>query len=356
MTLEVDVRRDFGDFSLKAQFLAPAAGITGLFGPSGCGKSSLLRALAGLDPKATGDIRVDGRDWQSADGICLATHRRRVGMVFQRPSLFPHLSVAGNLRFGQQRRGQVGGQQDELLETLGVYPLLDRRPDTLSGGQAQRVAIAQALLSEPDWLLMDEPLSALDIDAREALLQTLETLHARLRAPILYVSHQYEEIARLADHLLLMQAGEITASGSLEELSTQPSLPLCHRNDAAAVLDGEITGFDSTDQLLQISTAAGALWVSAQSRPAAARVRLRVHARDVSLSRSHAADSSILNILPGTVASMHEEVDGQICVVLRVGKTQLLSRITRRSCRLLGLEPGSELYAQVKAAALLRAR
>lgn len=356
MTLDVDLRRDFDGFSLQAQFSAPAAGITGLFGPSGCGKSSLLRAIAGLDPKARGDIQVDGRLWLSTDGTRLATHRRRVGMVFQQPSLFPHLSVAGNLRFGQRRRGQTGLPQDELLETLGVRPLLERRPHTLSGGQAQRVAIAQALLSEPDWLLMDEPLSALDLDARESLLQTLETLHARLQTPILYVSHQYEEIARLADHLLLMQQGEITASGSLETLSTQPSLPLCHRNDAAAVLDGEITVFDETDRLLQIHTAAGPLWVSAQSRPTGTRARLRVHARDVSLSASRAADSSILNILPATVASMHEEADGQICVVLRVGETQLLSRISRRSCRLLQLKPGAQLYAQVKAAALLRAR
>ena len=356
MTLDVDLRREFGGFSLQVQFSAPAAGITGLFGPSGCGKSSLLRAVAGLDPQARGDIRVNARQWQSADGIRLATHRRRVGMVFQQPSLFPHLSVAGNLRFGQQRRGQARDHQEALLETLGVSLLLDRTPHTLSGGQSQRVAIAQALLSEPDWLLMDEPLSALDMDARESLLQTLETLHDRLQIPILYVSHQYEEIARLADHLLLMQHGEITASGSLEKLSTQPTLPLCHRKDAAAVLDGEIAEFDNPDQLLQIHTAAGPLWVSAPSRPNGTRARLRVYARDVSLSRGRAADSSILNILPATVTSMHEETDGQICVVLRVGDTQLLSRISRRSRRLLELETGVDVYAQVKAAALLRAR
>lgn len=356
MTLNVNLHRDFGAFTLQARFSAPSSGITGLFGPSGCGKSSLLRAIAGLDPNVQGEIRVGGQDWQTAAGVRLATHRRRVGMVFQQPSLFPHLSVADNLRFGQRRRGRANPQQDDLLQTLGVHALLERRPGTLSGGQAQRVAIAQGLLSEPDWLLMDEPLSALDLDARESLLQTLETLHTRLQTPILYVSHQYEEIARLADHLLLMDRGQITASGTLEALSTQPTLPLCHRSDAAAVLDGRIERHEAEDQLLLVRTAAGSLWVSARVRPAADRARLRVHARDVSISRTQPTASSILNILPATVASLHEEADGQFCVVLKHGDAHLLSRISRRSCRLLELQPGAEVFAQVKAAALLRAR
>lgn len=356
MTLEVDLHRDFGGFSLTAQFSVPAAGITGLFGPSGCGKSSLLRAIAGLDSQVQGTVRVRGHHWQSLQGRRLLTHQRRVALVFQQPSLLPHLNVAENLRFGQRRRGRPNQQPDELLETLGVSALLERQPETLSGGQRQRVAIAQALLSEPDWLLMDEPLSALDLDARESLLQALEALHAQVQTPVLYVSHQYEEIARLADHLLLMDQGQITASGTLETLSTQPALPLCHRSDAAAVLDGDIEGFDATDQLLQISTAAGSLWVSARRQPAAVRARLRVHARDVSISHTKATDSSILNILPAMVESLHEEADGQCCVVLKIRNAHLLSRISRRSCRLLALEPGSQVFAQVKAAALLRTR
>lgn len=356
MTLTVALQGHYGSFELHAAFQAPVRGITGLLGPSGCGKTTLLRAIAGLDRHARGEVRLGDTIWQATDGHRIPVHQRQLGFVFQQPSLLPHLSVAGNLQYGQRRRGRRAENGKELIELLGLSSLLHRQTETLSGGEQQRVAIGRALLSQPDWLLMDEPLAALDLDARESLLQMLEALHDRLRTPILFVSHQYEEICRLADHLLLMEDGRITASGPLHELSTHPELPLCHRSDAAAILDGHVEHFDANDQLLSISTDAGTLLICGDHAGNRSQVRLRVQARDVSLSQTQAAGSSILNILPARIVSIHDEADGQTCVVLHIGSTRLLARISRRSAMTMSLKAGQSVFAQIKGAALLRQR
>jgi len=373
--ISLQLRLPRRDFTLDLALQLPARGITALFGPSGCGKTTVLRALAGLE-RAQGSVAVGQaaeQVWQDdAAGRFLPPHQRPIGYVIQEAALFPHLSVEKNLRYGL-RRVAPGSARIELAQAaalLGIDHLLARQPVTLSGGERQRVAIARALLTSPQLLLMDEPLAALDAARKAEILPYLERLHVALAMPIVYVTHALDEVARLADHLVLMAAGRVQASGPLAELLARTDLPLASAEDAGVVLQATVQAHDPPFglSLLGLDGAgqgggeqALGLWVGALAQPPGSPVRARVLARDVSVARSAAADSSILNVLPVTLAEVQLGAATAL-LGLRLGHatqampaaTRLLARITRRSFEGLQLAVGQPLFAQIKAVSLMR--
>jgi len=354
MSLSVDLELQRGEFGLKAAFEVPDDGVTALFGCSGCGKTSLLRAIAGLERHARGRVRLGDTVWQD-ERTFVPPHRRALGYVFQEAGLFPHLDVRGNLDFAQRRarRDGRGPDRDSVIELTGIGPLLDRDTLHLSGGERQRVALARALLGRPRLLLLDEPLAALDTRARQALLPCLEAVRAELGVPMLHVSHAPDEVARLADRMILIDRGEIRASGPVSELLTRLDLPLAHGPDAEALIEGEISGHDADYGLTRVRFAGGEFLVPAQDLGVGRRVRLRVLARDVSLTLERQTGTSILNIFPARVTALAEEGPAQVMVRLDAAGTPLLARITRKSADALALAPGRPVQVQVKSVALL---
>lgn len=355
MSIEARLRVERGDFSLDVDLSLPEEGVTAVFGPSGCGKTTLLRAMAGLERDARGSLWIGNQCWQDGKRI-LPTHRRRLGYVFQEPSLFPHLTVARNLSYGLKRlRGDDRPiALDQAVELLGIGHLLERRPQQLSGGEQQRVAIARALAADPAILLLDEPLAAVDQDRKQEILPYLERLHRDLSIPVIYVSHARDEVARLADHMVLLDEGRVRAVGEATALFSRLDLPLAHAPDTETVIDATVAGHDREYGLTWLDSAAGRFVAVRQDLPQGSPARLQVLARDVSLTLDRPTDTSILNIFPATVDTMVDEDSAQTTVRLRVGSVPMLARITRRSAVELGLQAGSEVYAQVKSVALLR--
>ncbi|HZX30905.1 MAG TPA: molybdenum ABC transporter ATP-binding protein [Rhodocyclaceae bacterium] len=353
-----DIRARFrlerGDFTLDVDLTLPGRGITALFGHSGSGKTTCLRAMAGLERAPGGLFAIGGETWQDERSF-VPTHKRALGYVFQEASLFPHLSVRGNLEFGLKRAGTTPQPfaLPAVAELLGIDGLLDRRPDSLSGGERQRVAIARALLASPRLLLMDEPLAALDLKRKLEILPYLERLHGELSIPVIYVSHAPDEVARLADHLVLLEVGKVVASGPLMETLARADLPPAFADDAGVVLEAVLGGHEE-DNLSRLDFPGGSLRVGRRPEAIGARLRCRIHARDVSLALEKPAASSILNILPATVTAVAPtDTPGHVLVQMRAGNTLLLARITERSRRELAIEPGQPVWAQVKAVALL---
>ena len=341
-------------FTLDVDLWLPGQGVTALLGESGSGKTTLLRCLAGLEHTLHGRLRVNGETWQDARTFW-PVHERPLGYVFQEPSLFPHLSVAGNLRYGQRRKRPEGGQAafDEVVELLGLGGLLDRAPEALSGGQRQRVAIGRALLSNPRVLLMDEPLASLDPETRGELLAYFERLHQGLAIPVVYVTHALAEAARLADYLVVLEAGRELAQGPLNEILTRLDLPLARADNASAVLDAEVAGHDVEHHLTELRCDAGTLRVPRQDRAPGEAARVRVLARDVGVALSPPADYSAVNHLPARILRIDADPDpGHVLVQLAAGEQRLIARLTRYSVRHLALQPGMEVYAVIKGVAL----
>ncbi len=358
MTIEAQLYLQRDHFTLDATFSVPARGITALFGPSGCGKTTLLRAIAGLEKNARGHFRIGNTIWQD-DTTFLPTHQRALGYVFQEASLFSHLSVQKNLEYGFKRiaTGKRRIPFEQAVDLLGLEPLLSRNPTQLSGGERQRVAIARALLTSPQLLLMDEPLAALDHQRKQEILPFFERLHAELEIPIFYVSHAPDEVARLADYLVLLDAGRVQASGPIAEMLTRFDLPLAHDHDAAAIIEATVSGFEQEFHLAHLQFPGGQFCVPDQGLTLGAKVRLRILARDVSLTLQHQTDTSILNIIPVTVTALDEEnshqTRAQLLVQLDAAGIPLLARVTHKSAATLALAPGKRVYAQIKAVAML---
>lgn len=349
--LRVRLRVMRHDFRLEVDLALPAQGTTAVFGPSGSGKSTLLRAIAGLERDALGSINVQGEVWQD-ENASRPAHQRETGVVFQHTALLPHLTVADNLRFGWRRAGSPSALLDLWVGRLALTPLLQRRPDSLSGGERQRVALARALVSQPRWLLLDEPLSALDAERRAEILPFIEAVRRDAGIPVLYVTHSVEEVARLADHLVLLEAGAVTAAGPALEILNRADLPLALRDDAGVVLEARVRERD-THGLLTLDTPAGALHAHGREHAAGTRLRVRVQARDVSLALQRHDDSSLLNLLPATVVALSELSGGQVQAQLDASGVPLLARVSHRSVQRLALHPGMPVWAQIKAVALL---
>ena len=349
-----------GDFSLDVDLMFPSHGVTALFGHSGSGKTTCLRAMAGLERAPGGRFSIGDEVWQDEPlGIFVPAHHRALGYVFQEASLFPHLSVRRNIEFGQKRsqsRAVATEQRFDLAsvaELLGIGGLLERMPASLSGGERQRVAIARALLAAPRLLLLDEPLAALDIKRKQEILPYLERLHDELSIPVIYVSHAPHEVARRADHLVLLDGGRVVASGPLAETLARADLPPAFADDAGVVLETTISAHEA-DNLTQLDFADGSILVGRRPEALGSRLRCRIHARDVSLALERPRASSILNILCATVTTVvATDTPGHVLVQLRVGSTPLLARITERSQRELGIAPGLPVWVQIKAVALL---
>ncbi len=347
----------YSDFTLDVALELPARGVSALFGPSGSGKTTVLRCIAGLVKTEEGLLRIKDQIWQDRDTF-LPTHQRSLGYVFQEASLLPHVSVRGNLEFGLKRipPGERKVQLEQVVELLGLARLIDRTsPAGLSGGERQRVAIGRALLTSPCLLLMDEPLSALDAASRQDILPYLEKMHGALDVPVIYVSHSLDEVARLADHVVLMAAGHAIASDSLLAIQSRLDLPTAHLDDAGTVIDAVVAMHDAAYCLTRLDFAGGQLWVSQVERPVGSHVRTRVLARDVSIATSEPQGSSISNILSARICEIQDEGPDRVSLRLSVGEaTTLLSRITRRSRDHLALGVGMDVFAQVKSVVVKR--
>ena len=385
-SVQVRLKVHFPAFTLDVDLALPGNGVTALFGPSGSGKTTCLRAIAGLERAVAlrsaarrNLVIVNGDTWQDdAQGLFVPTHQRALGYVFQEASLFSHLNVAQNLEFGQKRvqkslqgrahnsesasrsrssEASTGASLGAAIDLLGIGNLLARQPHTLSGGERQRVAIARALATRPRLLLMDEPLAALDAKRKAEVLPYLEKLQRALNIPILYVSHAMDEVARLADHLVLLEDGKAVASGPAADLMTRLDLPLAHSDLAGAVITATVVSHDPAYHLTLLRFAGGDFTVPQQTNNAGIGIgdtlRLRVQARDVSLTLEQQTGTSIQNILPVTVAALAIDSPGQMMVQLDAGGSTLLARVTARSAHLLELEVGKRLFAQVKGVAIL---
>lgn len=361
-SLSVSVQGSLGQFRLDAGFTAPAAGITALFGPSGCGKTTVLRCIAGLQ-KIPGRIEVNGECWQDTGGDrFLPAHQRHVGYVFQEASLFQHLSVKDNLLYGARRaKSATAVSLDEITSLLGIAHLLDRSSVALSGGERQRVAVGRALLAAPRVLLMDEPLSALDRVTKDEILPYFERLHEELALPIVYVSHDLAEVERLADTLVLMQAGRVIANGPLQDLQTDPSLPLLSLPEATVVVEAGVRGFDLAFSLTELDVKGGRIIVPGLHGAIGDARRLRISASDISLAKSAATESTILNSLPVRIVAIEGgPTAAQANVILALGADgtgdRIVARVTRKSLAALGLTAGMTVFAQIKSVALVATR
>jgi molybdate transport system ATP-binding protein len=357
--IDVRLKRAYTGFSLDVDLNLPGRGVTALYGHSGSGKTTCLRCIAGLERAEHGFIQINDEVWQDSDnGIFVPPHKRALGYVFQEASLFPHLSVLANLQFGLKRIAKSQRRVDmaQATELLGIGHLLERHPQHLSGGERQRVGIARALLTSPKLLLMDEPLAALDSQRKSEILPYLQRLHDELDIPLLYVSHAQDEVARLADHLVLLSEGKALASGPIGETLARLDLPMAMGDDAGVIIEGQVSAYDAQYQLLSLQLPATEMSIRVTHAPMkiGQTLRCKVHARDISLTLQNSEFSSILNRLPVTVVS-EQSADNAAHVLIRLdaGGTPLVARITRYSRDQLAVHPGQQLWAQIKAVAVL---
>ena len=355
MSIHARFRLPYPAFTLDIDLDLPAGGVTAVFGRSGSGKTTLLRCIAGLEQTLDGSLIVNGETWQDGS-YRRPVHQRALGYVFQEARLFPHLSVAANLDFGRRRIAASERRVSlaQVVELLGIAHLLERRPERLSGGERQRVAIARALATSPRLLLMDEPLAALDQARKQEILPYLERLHDELAIPVLYVSHSPDEVARLADHIVLMEDGRAVAQGPLTETLARVDLPLRLGEDVGVVFSGQVLERNAEWHLARIGFAGGEIWVRDGGAGVGRTVRLRILARDVSIARHRHDDVSIMNLLPATIITHAAEDHPALALLqLQVGGTRLLARLTRHSANRLELAPGQQVWVQIKAVALL---
>jgi len=350
--IDVDIEQRLGTFDLAVRFSADAP-IVGLFGRSGAGKSSVVNAIAGITRPARGVIRVDDRVlFDSARRIDLAPEQRRVGYVFQDALLFPHLDVEANLLYGLRRRGldERFIEPPKVIDLLGLAGLLRRRPNALSGGEKQRVAIGRALLAQPRLLLLDEPLASLDVTRKTEILDYIERLRDGLRIPIVYVSHSVPEITRLADTVVVLSDGRCLAAGDTDAVMGRIDLrPATGRFEAGSLVETRVAHHDAGAQLTTLEFDGGTLRVPQLEAALGERVRARIRARDVSLATRRPEQISILNVLLGRVVAIDEETGPVVDVRIAIGSALLTARITRHSLHELRVHAGLDVYALVKA-------
>lgn len=346
---EITLRHQQGDFTLDVALKHGGGGVTALFGPSGAGKTTVINAVAGLIRPDDGYIRIGNRVLlDTHNRIFVPPHKRRVGYVFQDARLLPHLSVRQNLIYGQ-RFARAALPLDPAVEMLGISHLLDRSPKDLSGGEAQRVAIGRALLSDPELLLMDEPLAALDEARRNEILPYLDAVQTFSGTQILYVSHAMSEVARLADMLVLMQDGQVSRSGPVEDILADPkAISQIGVREAGASVTARLVELDAGDGLSRLATSAGELHLPRVDAPPGTPLRVRILASDIMLATQRPEGVSALNILPVTITAIHDGAGPGVALALQSGQDRLVARITRRSAQALALSEGMACYAVIK--------
>ncbi|MBT8081086.1 MAG: molybdenum ABC transporter ATP-binding protein [Gammaproteobacteria bacterium] len=331
--LQHTVRR--GSFVLDVDAEIPDAGVTGVFGASGSGKTTLLRCIAGLEGEGGPPV-----------------HQRNIGYVFQQPTLFPHLDVRRNLDYGARRSGSGRVDASQVIDMLGLGDLLTRRPDTLSGGEAQRVAIGAALMRSPDLVLMDEPLASLDRRRKDELLPYFDRLHDELSIPVVYVSHDIDEVSRLCDHLFVLEDGRVVANGDLFETLARVDIPQLGGRNAGVVLWA--TPVDHAHGLTRFDFGDGDIWAPGKFAISRNAMRLRIAASDVSIVRERPVQTTILNVLPATIENVHSVDEATALIRLGVGNQRLLAQVTNRSIERLGLQDGERVFAQLKSVTVRR--
>jgi molybdate transport system ATP-binding protein len=362
-SIHLQIQLNRSAFMLDVDLQLPGQGITAILGASGSGKTTLLRTVAGLEKNQQGRIQIGAHVWQDTQqGIDLPTWQRPLGYVFQESSLLPHLTVSDNLNFGLKRALKTSGnaQPDAAkalqasIELLGIGNLLQRMPDQLSGGERQRVAIARAIAMQPQLLLMDEPLASLDAARRQEIFPWLSKLRDELKMPMLYVTHSADEVARLADHLVVLDKGNVKAQGPVSTVLTQVVNPVVVGEDAGALIAGHIGQVDTQWHLSRIDFDGGCVWMRDAGLPVGKAVRIRILARDVSLTTSEPQNTSIQNQLLGTIQSITPDAHpSQVMVVLKCGAEEVMARVTKRAVDELGLQAGQPVWAQVKSVALV---
>jgi molybdate transport system ATP-binding protein len=354
MTLSVLLRHRFPTVQMDMRFEVPTPGVTVLFGPSGSGKSTIISAASGLLRPDECRIVIDDQTLaDTAAGVWLPPERRRMGLVFQDARLFPHMSVATNLRFGLRRSAPGPVRFDEVVELLGVGTLLSRKPHTLSGGERQRVAIGRALLAQPHLLLMDEPLASLDSARKAEIMPYLSRLKTALRLPILYVTHSLDEVAQLADSLVLIEAGRVVGCGAVSEIAARVDLPLAQREDASAVLLCHVAEHDAQRGLSRLEDGGTALWVPLLDSPIGTKRRVRIPASEVILAGQPPEAISLHNVVPGQVRRITPNGPRQ-SVLVEIGLTEgaLISRVTQDAIVRLALAPGRPVLALIKSTSI----
>jgi molybdate transport system ATP-binding protein len=341
-------------FLLDVDITLPLRGITGVFGVSGAGKTSLLRCIAGLERPRKGKLVVAGDVWQDdSTSQWRAVHERDVAYVFQEPRLFAHLDVRGNIEYGMRRcENESTPDIDRVISLLGLEQILDRRPDQLSGGEAQRVSIARALLRAPRFVLMDEPLASLDQARKDEILPFLDRLHTESEVPIIYVSHNIEEICRLCDQLVVIDHGRVVADGEIQSVLVRMDLPILAGDATGSIIHGTAVAYDEKDDLTRLQCSGGDLWIPGKANMDGSMLRLRIRANDVSLCRTRPKQSTILNIMPVVIDEIQDDHGPSALVRLNLGTDRIVARVTRRSIRELALQQGDEVYAQIKSVAV----
>ncbi len=354
MTLSVRLRHDFPTTRMDMAFEVPSPGITVLFGPSGAGKTTVILAAAGLLRPDLCRIEVDGQVLaDTAAGLWLPPEKRRAGLVFQDARLFPHMSVATNLRFGMRRAPPGTIRFDDVVDLLGVAALLERRPATLSGGERQRVAIGRALLAQPHLLLMDEPLASLDSARKAEILPYLTRLKTALRLPVLYVTHDLDEVTRLADSLVLIEAGRVGAFGPVADVAARADLPLARRDDAAGLLHCRVAAHDAARQLTCLDAGGVSFLVPLLDTPIGGASRIRIPAREVILAGRAPDSISLHNIISGTVRRITADPSRRaVMVEIALPDGALLARVTPDAIARLALVPGGPVLALIKSTSI----
>jgi molybdate transport system ATP-binding protein len=353
--LQIAIQKVRGAFELDAKFELPTPGVVALFGRSGCGKSTLVNIIAGLLSPDRGRVVLDDVVLLDTEkNIDVPAERRRMGYVFQDARLFPHLKVAANLQYAQRRAASAPFVTlDRVADLLDLGPLMERRTHALSGGERQRVAIGRALLAQPALLLLDEPLASLDASRREEVLPYLEILRDQLSIPMVYVSHNFDEVLRLATHLVLMESGRTTAQGNLGDMSLNPAIrAIIGPDSVGAIIDGTVLGVDATSGLTRIRVGQGELKIQCGGAAPGSKMRVQLLARDLIVATHPAEQLSVRNSLAGVVTGISDDVDDSDLIAIDIGGTPIVARITKAATRELRLAPGLRVWALVKTASL----
>jgi molybdate transport system ATP-binding protein len=350
VSININFDGKHGDFAMNIDLQLQEQGITAIFGSSGCGKTSILRMIAGLDKWENAKLKIGDVVWQD-ENIFIPPHERSIGYVFQEASLFAHLNVRQNLNYGIKRNGKGGGAE-RAIELLDIGHILHREVGQLSGGERQRVAIARALSVSPKILLMDEPLSALDDKLKMDIMPYLDKLHKELKIPIIYVSHSLDEVSRLADQLVLLENGKVLETGGVGELFTNPKLSIGHGTTASSLVVGMVEEHDKKYGLSYVTFSGGKMAIATTSQLVGDKVRMRLHAKDISITLKSQINTSILNIFDANIVEIVEEGRSHLMVYLMVGEDIVLSLITNKSAELLNLKKGNKVFAQIKCVSL----
>ncbi len=355
--LSVNITQAFGSFRLETQFEVEEGSITAIFGKSGAGKTSTINAIAGLTRPDVGVIQIGNTTLFDQNlRINLPIYKRQIGYVFQDDRLFPHMTVRNNLIYGTPKNRDVANSLNltDITGLLELAPLLERRPRTLSGGEKQRVAIGRALLSNPKLLLMDEPLASIDVQHRFEILPFIQRVREKTGITIIYVTHALEEVIFIADQIILLSEGQVTAQGTVEEIMSRLDLhPMTSRFDAGAVISAIYSGYDREFDLGELSFDGGTLRIAGLNAEIGIHLRAHIRARDVSLMLDKPKDTSVLNVFKGELIEIRQEEGPQLDLLINIG-TPLIARITRKSLNDLNLDIGSKVYAMIKAVAIDR--